>query len=341
MPATTLTKHRHDTGKVAPDKKEDLFMDILICLIGLFGMPVCILILLIKLIRKKSKKKTALAFAVCFVMFIGGGVWAANKPTEDISQTNNNKTEKPVKTDYKKLDKYEWGDAAKEVFAIIGIEKVKSVEVQQDEETGTIYDVYVETELGTVNLYPTKNVDGWEILWVSNHTVYDSLAFGDDFYVADSLKYDDKGNIIKDIYSYKTGELLEAKNEEAIKAAEEEKRKQQEEYENTPGNTSKKPIVVTINKFVNEIVEDIEAAKEKYNGKWIQITGTVKDISDAGDMIGYYIYGAKGVPGLKITCWVYNEKLVANIDQEVTFKGIVREVSTVNNTEIGECTLVQ
>lgn len=308
-------------------------MDILVGMLGLLGMPVCLLILLIQLFRKKSKKKPAIAFVICLVMFIGGGVWSANKP----ESTETVKEETLVKTNYKRLDKYEWGSAAKDVFEQIGVETVKSVEVRADEETGTIYDVYVETERGKISVMPVKNIDGWEILWVSNNTVYESLAYGDDFYVTDSLKYDEEGRLIRDIYSFRTGELAEAKSEEAIADAEKEK----EEELKIPGNSSPYPIVVTMDDFVSEIKQDKFAAGLKYDDKWIQITGTVSAIVDGGDMYGYYIYGGRYDEGLKIICWVYGDEKVASIADTVTFKGLVREITTVNVTEITYCTVVE
>ena len=65
------------------------------------------------------------------------------------------------------------------------------------------------------------------------------------------------------------------------------------------------------------------------------------NISDGGAMCGYYLYGKRGDEGLKITCWIENDMTQASVGQTKTFLGIVREVTTVNNTEIGKCKIVE
>lgn len=96
--------------------------------------------------------------------------------------------------------------------------------------------------------------------------------------------------------------------------------------------------IVTVEELVKEIDSDIEAAKEKYNGKWIEITGTITYISGEGEFVGYYLYGERGKDGLKITCWVEGEESnLLKVGDEVTFIGAVREITIVNNTEIGLC----
>ena len=55
-------------------------------------------------------------------------------------------------------------------------------------------------------------------------------------------------------------------------------------------------------------------------------------------MTGYYLHGEKGGEGLKITCWVYDENAVnLSVGDTATFVGAMREVTTVNNTEVGDC----
>lgn len=98
---------------------------------------------------------------------------------------------------------------------------------------------------------------------------------------------------------------------------------------------------ITAEELANEINSNIEQAKEKYNGKLIQISGTVTFISDGGGMYGYYLYGARGEDGLKITCWVESNSNNLHVGDSVTFIGTLREVTTFNNTEIGNCSIVE
>lgn len=102
------------------------------------------------------------------------------------------------------------------------------------------------------------------------------------------------------------------------------------------------PGIVTIAEFVADINEDIEAAKTKYNGKWIQITGEVNQAVDGGIMTGYYLYGERGDSGLRVVCWVdggiHSGSVVGNT---YTFLGQVREITTFNATEIGDCTIIE
>lgn len=107
------------------------------------------------------------------------------------------------------------------------------------------------------------------------------------------------------------------------------------------GETRDNPFVLTADELASEILDDIDAAKEKYNDKWIQITGTITDTSDGGIMYGYYLYGQRsttGYTGLSIMCWCddgpYSGSVIGDTQ---TFLGLMREVTTVNVTEIAEC----
>jgi hypothetical protein len=110
-----------------------------------------------------------------------------------------------------------------------------------------------------------------------------------------------------------------------------------------PGNSRSNPIVVTSSQFANEIKSNTDAAKTKYNGKWVQITGKVLSAHNVAGMTSFYLYGEKGGPGLKVVCWV-NEEVLKPFDykgETHTFIGQVREVSTANSTEIGNCEMIE
>ena len=110
-----------------------------------------------------------------------------------------------------------------------------------------------------------------------------------------------------------------------------------------PGSSRSTPIVVTSSQFANEIKSNTDAAKTKYNGKWVQITGQVLSAHNIAGMTSFYLYGEKGGSGLRVVCWV-NEEVLKPFDyrgETHTFIGQVREVSTVNSTEIGNCEIIE
>lgn len=110
-----------------------------------------------------------------------------------------------------------------------------------------------------------------------------------------------------------------------------------------PGESRETAYVLTVDEFVKEIKKNKKAAAEKYNGKYVELTGKITDISVIGDSItGYYVYGKRLGKGLNITCWVYDSiSLDLFTGKKATFQGIVREITTVHNTELGECVIIK
>lgn len=111
------------------------------------------------------------------------------------------------------------------------------------------------------------------------------------------------------------------------------------------GEDKSNPYVLTADELVDEINEDIKAAKKKYNGKWVQITGEITGTSTSGFGYGYYLYGQStttGYRGLRIMCWCddlpYSK---TKIGDKHTFIGQVLEITTVNATEIVDCKRVK
>ena len=117
-----------------------------------------------------------------------------------------------------------------------------------------------------------------------------------------------------------------------------------EQTQGEPGDSKDNPIVVTVEEFVNEINNDVDAAKLKYNEKWIEITGKVTDYSryNSDSLSGFYLYGDYGDDKLRVVCWQNKGELkpFEKIGDTCTCTGIVREVTTVNATEIGDCVIV-
>ena len=107
------------------------------------------------------------------------------------------------------------------------------------------------------------------------------------------------------------------------------------------GYSKDAPIVITANELALEIEANIDSAKEKYNGKWVEITGTISDTSDGGVMYGYYLHGKRatsGYTGLRIMCWCEDGPYSGSVLGDTqTFVGQVLEITTVNVTEIVDC----
>ena len=106
--------------------------------------------------------------------------------------------------------------------------------------------------------------------------------------------------------------------------------------------TKDNPGKVTVEELVAEINSNKDAAKAKYNEQWIEITGKVLDASNVAGMTRFYLYGKSGDSGLRIICWI-NEEVLKPFDYQgdtVTILGQVREITTVNATEIGDCQII-
>ena len=106
--------------------------------------------------------------------------------------------------------------------------------------------------------------------------------------------------------------------------------------------TNSNPGKITITDLVSEINEDIDNAKDKYNEKWVEITGEVKNAYTVAGMTGYYLYGDRGDAGLRIICWVDGDIYSGSVvGKTFTFIGQVREITTFNATEIGDCRIIE
>lgn len=106
--------------------------------------------------------------------------------------------------------------------------------------------------------------------------------------------------------------------------------------------TKENPGKVTIEQLVSEINANIDAAKAKYNGQWIEITGKVLDADNVAGMTRFCIYENTGVDNFRIVCWI-NEEVLKPFDYQgdtVVFLGQMREITTFNATEIGDCQII-
>ena len=112
------------------------------------------------------------------------------------------------------------------------------------------------------------------------------------------------------------------------------------EVSNEPGENWRNPIIVTVEEFANEIKADISAASDKYNGKWIQITGRVTDYSryNSSSLSGYYLYGKYAQEGLRVVCWQNKkaEQQFLYVGRMCVCIGKVSELS-ISTTELVNC----
>lgn len=74
---------------------------------------------------------------------------------------------------------------------------------------------------------------------------------------------------------------------------------------------------------------------EKYQDKWLLISGTVQYISDYGDLKGYYLHGTMGNG---VACWVDGTKLVCNTGEYAEFLGQLKNIGT-DQIELTNCLL--
>ncbi len=105
-----------------------------------------------------------------------------------------------------------------------------------------------------------------------------------------------------------------------------------------PGFIKDNPIVIAADTLVEEIKTDINAAKAKYDGKYIKVTAEIKQAVSGGTITKYYIYGKQEDTGLRIVCWQEGAPQ-ENIREGRTysFLGRIRGISEENVTEITEC----
>lgn len=229
--------------------------------------------------NKVTKKKGKWPVILCICIAIVGIFSLFGSDTESSSNSESSQTQE-VKTEYGKLDKYEWGEAAKQILEEIGVKKVKKVEVRDNEDHSIIYDVFITTEAREIQLMPTENIDGWEILWVSNGANDDDVPYGASYYMCDSLKFDDAGVLVEDLYSYETGELIAAKDTEA--AALEDARRQKVADAVLDASTRPTEPEVTFEEIYVAYKENELRADDLYKGNRYIITAEVNNMETDG-----------------------------------------------------------
>jgi hypothetical protein len=283
-------------------------------LLSVFTFFVCAILLIVFAIMKKHVKKPLIVMAVAFIVFLicveSEPKAEATVPAEIIETTEAIEATEATLLSYSgkdidlnNINQYPWGDLLRDALTSIGVTDTKTIKCEVDSSSVT-FKIITETKKLWASV-GGKYGDEWYVEWIRN-------------YDESEIYYYSTGE--ERLYSYETGEII---------------------HEPAPGSRSKYPLVVTVEEFVYEINSDIDAAKDKYNGKWIEITGRVTDYSryNGGSMSGYYLYGEYGKEGLRIVCWQNKEDNTqfAKVGCTCTCLGIVREVTTVNATEIADC----
>ncbi len=258
--------------------------------------------------KKKSNKKAFLIFGIVLIVYMifMSVIGDNSEPSSDLDEIE---TYEQQEIDLQNLEKFSFGESLETVLLEIGVDDATEAVCEVDNAYGMTLRVTTSTKRLWVSIDDYFQ-DKREVNWIKDYDSGDTIYY----YISDDLHYNEP------IYSYKTGEVL---------------------VDKVDGESEKYPLVITVEQLVNEINKDIQVAADKYNGKWVQITGKVTHISDGGDMYGYYLYGEKGNSGLKITCWVTETKKSTSVGQTKTFLGVMQEVTTVNNTEITKCTIVE
>lgn len=292
-----------------------VFMEVLFAL-GIIALPVVWFILLI---MKKNRKHIGKAIIICFIGFIINGIAIGEfgetkektnvvAPVEE-SQTPAIETYEGKTFVWSELTAYPWGKIVNKTLENIGVTNVTSVIC----ETASFGNVTLKIATDKFPLWVSvdEDVDNeWSVEWVRDYE--ETLKY---YYTAFDWEH-------IDLYSYETGKLIKEASE---------------------GSSMSKPYILTAQELVAEINSNTDAAKVKYNGKWVQITGKVLGTHNVAGMTNFYLHGEKGGSGLKIVCWV-NKEVPKPFDykgETHTFLGKMREVTTVNATEIGDCEIVE
>ena len=262
---------------------------------------------------KKKKSSSKLAFLIFGFVFIAYVIFISVMPSAPKAPNTSSEiqTYEGQNIDLENLDQYPFGESLEKVLLEIGVDDAVEAVCEIDNSFGLTLRITTKSKRLWVSIddyfQEERNVEWIKDYDSSNHQYY---------YIADNLSYYNEP-----IYSYKTGELL---------------------IDKVDGESSSYPIVITTEQLVSEINANIDAAKEKYNGKWVKISGKVTFISQSAGMTGYYLYGKRGSEGLKITCWVDNQYAASlSVGVTVTFVGQMREVTIMNNTEIADCKVIK
>ena len=288
-------------------------------LLSVFAFFVGAVLLIIFAIAKKRVRTPLIVMAVAFVVFFVCVASPSAESSPRVESPGTTVTTEATETtetvissyagqsiDLKELGQYPWGNLLYDALMSIGASDIKEIKCEVDSS-----DVTFKITTETKRLWASvggKYGDEWYVEWIRN---YDESEI---YYYTVSKER---------LYSYETGEVI---------------------HEPAPGSSSKYPFVVTVEEFANDIRANIDAAKDKYNGKWVEITGRVTDYSryNGSSLSGYYLYGEYAKEGLKIVCWQNKEDSTqfTKVGRMCNCTGIVREVSTFNATEIVDCQMV-
>ena len=221
---------------------------------GLIGTTIYMISLIVSAIKKRSIKINLLCLIVSFALIIIG----VAVPTDE----------------FKKLDKYEWGSTAEDVLKEIGVKEIK--DIYEDDKSSVVFP-RITTEKTELSLFLSKDSDGkWEVVHVKDNEDRKKVYY-------DTLKHDNEGKLVKDIYSYETGEVIERADPKAKEKQEKEQQGYQSELdEKIKENSTKKlkdaqSLPQTI---ISAYDKNAVKAREEYEGNMYTIAGTVVSVND-------------------------------------------------------------
>lgn len=102
------------------------------------------------------------------------------------------------------------------------------------------------------------------------------------------------------------------------------------EYVASLGYSWESPVDVELKTFYNDVCS---GKFSKYEGKYVRLKGTVKSISNYGDIVGYYLYGKKGEG---VVGWVNGKAANVKVGNSVVMVGEVKNQG-INHVELINC----
>lgn len=214
---------------------------------GLIGTTIYMISLIVLAIKKRSIKINLLCLIVSFALIIIG----VAVPTDE----------------FKKLDKYEWGSTAEDVLKEIGVKEIK--DVYEDDKSSVVFP-RITTEKTELSIFLSKDGDGkWGVVHIKDNKDRKKVYY-------DTLKHDNEGKLVEDIYSYETGEVIERADPKA-KENQEKKNQEIESQQEKQSEDSKKTFKDNCKKIA---YKELTRYPEKYNGQSVKFTGEVIQVME-------------------------------------------------------------
>lgn len=251
---------------------------------SVFAMAVYAVSLIVSAIKKSSVKPYAICLATCFIMAIIGIICLPDNTTsssdDNLQNAELHKVEFNEKS-YNRLDEYEWGSVVETVLKNIGVEKIKKISIKE-ESVLQKYDetAIIKTEKAELEVWVSRSGsdDKWEVVAVRDKAEYKKL-----YYSVSHLTHDKNGNLIDDIYSYITGEIVEKADPEAKEKYELhlDRENAEREKEQSKLRAEKLKQAQDLPKtIISAYAKNAVKADEEYVGQTCTIAGTIESINN-------------------------------------------------------------